>query len=201
MPPIFDPAYQSDSVDGKIVAALERIYESFRTMLWQESRESGLSPIQMQILIFLRYHHESLCSVSQLAREFSMTKATISDSIRSLEAKGLLGKEQSPTDKRGALLVLSAEGEKTAARVAHFADGLQAPLAHLPDNRKADFLRDLLSIISSLQHQGIITVQRMCFNCRHFQKNHKGFAQYCGLLEQELQDADLRLDCPEHEQR
>jgi hypothetical protein len=47
----FDPVNQQYSTDGKIVAALERIAQAFRVMLWNEGKAASLSPIQLQVLI------------------------------------------------------------------------------------------------------------------------------------------------------
>ena len=47
----FDVNQQLESSDHKIVVALERIAEAFRVLLWQETKKTGLSPIQLQLLI------------------------------------------------------------------------------------------------------------------------------------------------------
>src|SRR5690606_32595860 len=80
----FDLAYQNKHINGKIIAALERISQAFRVLLWEESKEFALSPIQVQVLIFLLHHSEQKRKVSYLAEEFNMTKATISDTVKTL---------------------------------------------------------------------------------------------------------------------
>ena len=75
---VFDTSFQQESVSNKIVVGLERISEVFRTLLWAEAKKSGVSPIQIQILIFIAYHKSSLCTVSYLAKELDVTKPTIS---------------------------------------------------------------------------------------------------------------------------
>jgi hypothetical protein len=69
----FDLNQQNKKVESKIVVALERISEAFRVLLWNESKENALSPIQIQILIFLLFHSDEMCKVSYLAQEFNMT--------------------------------------------------------------------------------------------------------------------------------
>lgn len=51
----FNPERQESNIDSKIVVALERISEAFRVLLWDESRDTTLSPIQLQILIFILF--------------------------------------------------------------------------------------------------------------------------------------------------
>ena len=96
----FDLSYQNQSTESKIVASLERISQAFRVMLWNESKEHSLSPIQIQVLVFLLHHSEEKRKVTYLADEFNMTKATISDTIRTLEQKELIKKEYEPHDTR-----------------------------------------------------------------------------------------------------
>ncbi len=87
---LFDVNEQNTNLESKIVVALERISEAFRVLLWQQSKEFGVSPIQIQLLIFIDLHQQDYCKVSYLAQEFNLTKATISDAVKSLEQKQLI---------------------------------------------------------------------------------------------------------------
>ena len=78
---VFDVNFQNQDLASRIVAGMERIAESYRVLLWDYAKTTGLSPIQIQMLIFMRYHAEEWCNVSALAREFNMTKPTISDDL------------------------------------------------------------------------------------------------------------------------
>ena len=82
---IFNPDAQLDKVEFRIVAALERLSEAFRVLLWDQAKVLNVSPIQIQLLIFLRYHKPEYATVSKLAEEFNMTRPTISDAVRALE--------------------------------------------------------------------------------------------------------------------
>ena len=112
---------QNENIEGRIVVALERISEAFRVLLWNESKENALSPIQIQILIFIYFHTPEFNKVSYLAEEFNMTKATISDSVKVLVAKKLVSKETDATDTRSYSLSLTKEGEKIARKASTFA--------------------------------------------------------------------------------
>jgi DNA-binding MarR family transcriptional regulator len=83
----FDPKNQELNIESKIVVALERISEAFKVSLWNENKKYGLSPIQLQILTFLLFHSQELRTISHLAIEFNSTKASISDSVKTLETK------------------------------------------------------------------------------------------------------------------
>ena len=53
---IFNPADQQLDLNSKIIAGLERISEAFKALLWEKAKILRLSPIQIQILIFIKFH-------------------------------------------------------------------------------------------------------------------------------------------------
>lgn len=193
----FDPVEQSNKVEKKIVVALERISEAFRVLLWNESKENLLSPIQIQILIFIYFHSPEKCKVGYLADEFNMTKATISDSVKVLLAKELVTKETDPIDTRSFSLSLTAKGKKIAQKASIFTSSLEKPIQSLSEKEKAIILNGLLKLIYDLNKSGIITIQRMCFTCSNYR--YKNNTHYCNLLQKQLAENELRIDCPEHE--
>ena len=87
-------------LQSKIITGLERLGEVFRVLLWQKAKVYGISPIQIQILLFVANHQTSLANVSYLAKEFNVTKPTISDAVRVLLKKDFLAKDLSPADSR-----------------------------------------------------------------------------------------------------
>lgn len=188
---------QNQKIESRIVVALERISEAFRVLLWNESKENLLSPIQIQILIFIYFHSKEKCKVGYLAEEFNMTKATISDSVKVLLAKDLVAKETDTTDTRSYSLSLTSEGKKIAKKAALFASSIEQPLEKLTEEQKTIMLNGLLKLIYDLNKSGIITIQRMCFTCSNYHVD-KG-VHYCKLLKSRLAENELRVDCPEHE--
>ncbi|MBK9593065.1 MAG: winged helix-turn-helix transcriptional regulator [Crocinitomicaceae bacterium] len=183
-------------MESRIVVALERISEAFRVLLWNESKENSLSPIQIQILIFIYFHSLEKCKVGYLADEFNMTKATISDSVKILLSKELVSKETDPIDTRSFSLSLTNEGKKIAKKASLFASSIEQPIEKLTQEQKTIMLNGLLKLIYDLNKSGIITIQRMCFTCSNYQR--KG-VHYCKLLKSQLAENELRIDCPEHE--
>lgn len=188
---------QNQKTESRIVVALERISEAFRVLLWNESKENSLSPIQIQIMIFVYFHSQEKCKVGYLADEFNMTKATISDSVKILLSKDLVAKETDPLDTRSYSLSLTTEGKKIAQKASFFASSIEQPLENLTEEHKTIMLNGLLKLIFDLNKSGIITIQRMCFTCSNYQVD-KGI-HYCKLLKSQLAESELRVDCPEHE--
>lgn len=191
----FDPNNQNTSIESKIVASLERISQAFRVLLWNESKEFSLSPIQVQVLIFLLHHSAEKRKVSYLADEFNMTKATVSDCVKTLEQKQLIEKQLEPHDTRSFIINLTEQGEDVAKKTSFFARQIQVPIDNLPSTDKENLLSSLLDVIQHLNQTGVISIQRMCLTCQ-FYNSEKG--HFCRLLNQKLADVELRIDCAEH---
>jgi len=197
----FDIAHQNSSIESKIVASLERVSQAFRVLLWNESKEFSLSPIQVQVLIFLLHHSDEKRKVSYLADEFNMTKATISDTIKTLEQKLLIKKEYEQHDTRSYIIHLTKKGKDIAEKTSIFAKQIQVPIDKLHSSDKENLLLSLLDIIHHLNKSGIITIQRMCFTCHFYKTNKNGQEHFCGLLNTKLADNEIRIDCAEHIQK
>lgn len=195
----FDLKHQQKSTESKIIASLERISQAFRVLLWQECKENALSPIQVQVLIFLLHHSESMRKVSYLADEFNMTRATISDTVKSLELKELISKEPEQTDSRSYTIHLTDKGNALARQHALFTKKLHQPVDAMPETEKEQLMLSLFHIISHLNQSGVITIQRMCMTCAHYQSRNGNAKHYCRLLNTPLKNTELRMDCPEHE--
>lgn len=195
---VFDPQAQAGSIDARIIVALERIAEVFRVSLWEAGKEHGLSPLQIQLLIFVHFHSSEKCKVSYLAQEFNLSKPTISEAVRTLLKKELIRKETDPVDTRSYTIHLTAEGAALAARTASFANGMAPAFDSWSEERKSTFYSGLLQLIAQLQKLGFISIQRSCLKCRFFEPGKGG--NYCKLLKMPLREADLRVDCPEFEE-
>ena len=197
----FDIEHQNSSIESKIVASLERVSQAFRVLLWNESKEFSLSPIQVQVLIFLLHHSDQKRKVSYLADEFNMTKATISDTIKTLEQKQLIKKQFEQHDTRSYIINLTKKGKNIAEQTSLFAKQIQVPIDKLHSSDKENLLLSLLDIIHHLNKSGVITIQRMCFTCHFYKTNKNGQKHFCGLLNANLADTELRIDCAEHKSK
>lgn len=197
----FDLDYQNQSTESKIVASLERISQAFRVLLWQESKEFSLSPIQVQVLIFLLHHSDEKRKVSYLAEEFNMTKATISDTIKTLDQKNLITKEYEAHDTRSYTINLTEKGKDIAGKTSLFTEQIRKPIDKLGTDDKENLLLSLMNIIRHLNQNEVITIQRMCHSCAYHEVSASGQKHFCKLLNQNLHVRDLRIDCPEHKMK
>lgn len=192
----FDPARQNVNLAAKITSGLERIASVFRVLLWEHAKTIGLSPIQIQLMIFVSYHDDALCNVSHLAKEFNLTKPTISDALKVLMEKGLIKKVHSEVDKRAFTVALTTEGRAVVEETAIFASPVEASINNLGKAEKERLFITLKELIFRLNSLGIISVQRTCFGCHYYEKKVDG--HYCRFIDKRLLDAELRLDCPDY---
>lgn len=203
MASIFDLTHQHEQLDYKLIAALERLSQALRVLLWEKAKVYNLSPIQIQCLIYLRYHRTVWGRVGHLAEAFDMTPATISDAVSTLVQKGLLSKARSPEDGRIFILELTAHGQAITAEVADWANPLLPLVARLSESEKTTTLATLLRLIETLQKTKTLTVARLCSTCRFFERDahlDTESPHHCRLLNMPLALDSMRLDCPEHEQ-
>jgi DNA-binding MarR family transcriptional regulator len=196
---VFNLIDQNSNLDSKIVAGLERLSQVFRILLWEKAKEYGLSPIQIQLLIFIKHHLQEKATVSYLAQEFNLTKPTISDAIKVLERKKIIKKSIDANDTRSYTIQLTAAGIKIIEETEDFANPLTEIVSKLNQPNKMVLWESIYSLISQLNKLQIISVQRTCFNCKHYSMKNK--ASFCSLLEQKLQVHDIRIDCEEFELR
>lgn len=196
----FNLDQQNKSIDSRIIAALERISQAFRVLLWNEGKELSLSPIQIQVLIFLLYHSDEKRKVTFLADEFNMTKPTISDAIKSLEQKDLIRKDYEQNDTRSYIIHLTKKGKGIAERTAAFTNQIQVPINKLNTDDKENLLLSLISVIHHLNKTGVVTIQRMCLSCDHFKPGKGKQSHFCKLLNKNIENSELRIDCPEYQE-
>lgn len=195
---MLDPHPYDSSTDDKIVDSLEKVAQAIRVLLWNQSKEHALSPLQVQILLYLLRQRPENRKVSALAAEFDMSKATISDTVKTLGQKGLIIREREEKDTRSFVIHLTERGRQIAETTSVFARQIRTPIRNMPQSDKENFLLSLMDIIRHLNRAGVITVQRMCATCAHYSPPEAGRLHFCNLLNQELHATDLRIDCPEH---
>ncbi len=195
----FNPAQQVKDISSKIVAGMERVSEVFKILLWEKAKKVGLSPIQIQILIFIAFHKQELCNVSHLAKEFNVTKPTVSDAIKILDKKKLIKKDYSSSDSRRYSIILSDLGADIVSQTYNYSNPLKKQIDGFSPSELESLFATLSQLIYKLNRNGILSVQRTCYACKFYQKNQE--LDYCNLLQKELLNNEIRLDCPEFEEK
>jgi DNA-binding MarR family transcriptional regulator len=106
--------------------AVNRAARRFNSFVGQALAADDLSFLEGLVLVAIVLESPRQIKPSQLAETFVTTRANISHSLSSLEAKGLLQRRIDPVDARAFLLTLKPAGRKCAMRVIRAHDRMQA---------------------------------------------------------------------------
>lgn len=183
----------------QIAFGLGRLSALWRADRWRAGAESGLTPTQAEILTRIAARPGR---ASDLAAQLGVTPATLSDSVSSLAARGLVTREPDPADRRALLVTPTVAGRAVIGRLPAAPEALVRVLAAWSGQDRAAILGLLVRLIRDLQEARAIPVQRMCLTCRYFRSDvHDDAARphHCAFVNAAFGDAELRLDCGDHE--
>ncbi|MET1080707.1 MAG: MarR family winged helix-turn-helix transcriptional regulator [Pseudomonas sp.] len=173
----------------------ERLSSLMRIWFRQQPLLADIQPIQLSALLYLarcnRYSNTPLAVTEYLG----LTKGTVSQSLKALEAKGLLVKQQDLQDKRRVHLQLTDQARElvaTALPPAFFsqATGQMGAAA----NQLETLLREMLT---GIQRQQDVASFGLCKTCRFHREVDGG--PFCGLTDEPLGAPDVELICREHQ--
>src|SRR6266545_2894036 len=187
---------------GKLVTGPAKLGTAMCHNAWSKAGRRGLNPTQGQVLVVLRSAGGQGLRVSELADRLAVATATVSDSVSALARKGLVTKQRDPADARAVAVFLTVTGQAEAEEAAGWPDVLLEAVRTLDGEEQAALYRALLKTVRALQVRGRIPVSQMCVTCRFFRPYaHPGARQphHCALVDAPFGDAQLRLDCPEHQ--
>ncbi|MBW7905904.1 MAG: MarR family winged helix-turn-helix transcriptional regulator [Phycisphaerae bacterium] len=189
-------------LNRRISAGLAKLALVLRHQAWSRGRPSGLTPTQGQVLALLDGQARGGLSMKRIAAELAVSQPTVSDAVAALERKGLVSRERSDADARVVRVSLTRKGARAAARQVEWPDAVGRTLHALDATEQESLLRILVKMIHALQVDGQIPVARMCPTCNYFRPNVHASADkphHCAFVDAPLADADLRLDCADHE--
>ncbi|AXY76220.1 MarR family transcriptional regulator [Paraflavitalea soli] len=193
----FNPEQHLINSNSKITASLGKISEAFRVLTQAQAQSHGLSSTQLQLLLFIRFHPDPQHrKAANMAREFNVTKATISDSIKALEQKALVQRLTDAKDSRSFILSLTPKGEELALATENYTGPMDEAVNGLLPEQKGHLIHALFDLIYRLNQAGVVSTQRMCFNCSYYSGNRRD-QHYCNLVNVALFADDLRLECAE----
>lgn len=194
----------NEPIAQRVITGLSKIGIALRSQSWQGAESQGLTPTQGQILALLKSNPEKGIRLSVVAKGLATSAATASDAVSSLVKKGLVSREQAADDRRAIAIRLTAEGQHQAEQAASWPDFLLGAVEELSEEEQTIFFRGLTKMIRKLQEQRKIPTSRLCVTCNHFRANvynDLDRPHHCNLVDAPFGDRDLRLDCPEHQEK
>ena len=186
----------------RIIGGLSKLCIALRSQSWQGAGPQGLTPTQGQILAILNLHSGEGMRLSEIAAAMEVSAATASDAVTVLVKKGLVARARATDDRRAVSIRLTPAGQAQAIEAAAWPSFLVSAVDALSPAEQEALFRSIAQIVRRLQEEGHISVARMCVTCRYFRARVYDDARrphHCDLVDAPFGDADLRLDCPEHE--
>lgn len=181
-----------ENTDANIIMALERVSEAFNVMMWEHNKQHGLSFVQLKIINFLMFNsREEDRNVSFIAKEFNISKASLSESIKNLEKKELLFKSKSINDSRKEFLNLTYKGKEIASNIFGFTDHLKEIVSKIQHDKKEIFFESLMYILHSLLTKNIISIQVMCSNCKFYLD--KGNGEFVCMFSEDMEEYNKKF--------
>lgn len=180
--------------DTPLYDYLERIASLMRAWAREQPLMADLQPIQLSALNYLarcnRYSNTPLGVTDFLG----LTKGTVSQSLKTLEAKGLIEKRPDAQDRRSVHLELTTQGRGLI-------DALVPPAflrnAEEAMGARGELLVELLrELLGAVQRQENVPGFGLCRTCRFHQKREDG--AHCGLTGEPLEAGAGELICREH---
>lgn len=192
--------FQSD-LNSNIILSLEKVYLTFRRLLWEYAKREKLSPIQIQFLIHLALYSQGDIFMTDIAREYNLTAATVSDALAVLEKKGLIKREVTEKDRRKYYIQLTEKGIKVTTKLSGWQNPLQMHLRQFPFQTREIILIFLFKFIESLKNGKLLEEAKTCLSCEYYKNNHTlniVSQNYCLLRNVSLNISDLRINCPNY---
>lgn len=193
----FSPEQQLTHLDSRLVLSLQRLSDMLKAMQWEQARLLGVTPLQLQILLFTGYHSPAVNKAAYIAAELQVSRPTISDAVGSLVTKGLLEMHNDKRDRRSFSLALTETGTEILEKAGAYMGQIEQLLNNKSDQEKNLLYQSVYSIIAGLITPDKGGVQRMCYNCAHYNGNKKRQHE-CRFLQKRLLSSELQLDCMYH---
>jgi DNA-binding MarR family transcriptional regulator len=192
----FSPEQQLTSLDARLLLSLQRLSDMLKAIQWEQARILGITPLQLQILLFTGHHHAAVNKVAYIAMELQLSRPTISDAAAALVSKGLLRIEEDLKDRRSYSFLLTETGLQVLEQAEMYTSELHAIVSKRPLREKMNLYQSIFTILAGLNNEKG-GMQRTCYSCAHYEGNKKR-QHACRLLEKQLTSAELQIDCIQH---
>ena len=194
---VYNPEFQNQNLATRTTAALDKISNVFKALLWESQKQDGLSPLQQKLLIFIAYHELKRNTVSNLVEEFSLTKATVSECIKALINRKWIEKTLDLKDNRRFYLQLTEKGTEKVNSLADFSTPVQKALSRQNPEQLKELYSGLYELLGHLEKKDVTTVKRSCMHCKAYRSGELNYA-FCMELRTQLPPENRRIDCPEY---
>lgn len=183
--------------NSSIYNYVERLSELLKTDARQAGSAYGLQPVQLEILHYLSKCNQFSDTPMAVTEYLGQTKGTVSQTLKVLETKALITKHADKKDKRTAHLKVTTKGKQlleSTIPTEIFANADEA----FSEHQQAEIEQALRTLLSTLIKTNKMKSFGLCSTCRYNSRLSDG-SYFCNLVQQPLDEADIKLICKEHE--
>lgn len=178
----------------RLAILIERVGRLLNT----ETHSAGLLPVHWEALRYLSRANRFSRSPAALTAYLGLTKGTVSQTLNSLESKGLVKKQINRKDRRSKHLSLTAKGKKLLRN-----DPLTqttTAIKQLKRSSQEALSTGLQSLLSDRLNAQNRQAFGQCQDCRYFARQHaEGGPHFCLLLEEALAEHEAEAICFEQQ--
>lgn len=188
-------ALQSEELQTVLLSL--RLYQGLEALIRKRGEALGLSPSQVQVLLFLSHAHPLYRRTTAIAKRFSIAPATACRVLNTLEKKGLIRRRRRQEDRRGVEVELTAAGKRMVARLTGIGEQLISYLGELKAKERHILINALRKILRSLEESGYLAQVVICRSCPRFRSDvYPGTRKphLCQLSGERLTDEESYLE-------
>lgn len=182
-------------------ALLHDYIERISNLIGSETRITGsdydLQPIQLHVLYYLSRCNRYSDTPQAVTEYFGLTKGTVSQTIKTLETKGLIHKSPDKKDGRRVHLSLTRAGRKLLEK-AMPARTLARVWEQMDATEQEQVIAAVNMLLVKMQKANGMNAFGVCQTCR-FNTRTDDQLYFCELTREVLHPPDVTLICREHE--
>lgn len=180
---------------------LVRVGQAMRALMLREARDTRLTPVQIQTLLFVRHTKSFATSISRLALQLGASHASTVGVVDGLVAHGYLERHTSKKDRRVTLLRLTPRGETLSKQLGGWRQSLDTVTQQLSHEDRQRLEGSLGQLLDHFEQAGVLPAGAPCPGCRYFVRDappNIPLPHYCQLLQEGISELEASKDCPDH---
>ena len=180
----------------EIYTLIERMGNLLKAETRTKGIELGLQPVQHDAVYYLSICNRYSDHLLALTKFLSLTKGTVSQTLKIIEKKGLITKVKDSLDKRLTHIHLTEAGWRYIQESTP-PDNFASTISSLSEKQQEDLALQLRHCLLIYQNFNKVSGFGVCKTCRYNQQPNDGY--YCSLVEQKLSSVDVEKICIEFE--
>lgn len=179
----------------KHAETITQLLERIGRLVANAEHADGFKPVQWEALRYLEQANVFSRNPGAMADYLGVTKGSVSQTVSTLEQRGLIKKSTDKHDKRVTRLALTAAGRKRLQQ--HPLQAMIDSAEQLTLTRQQQLTSGLKTLLSHHLDRQNRSQFGQCKACRHLRQNETGY--HCSLLNEPLQAPSVELICAEYE--